>query len=117
MLTRRLIAILVTLSIVGSLNCASIAVKKRGAELQQTLDPLIGQSTDAAIMAIGAPSKTEYIAGYDVWYYYFDYGTRHQIILDSDLNVDRMIPRSAYDKIELYFKDGVLKNWKAQIQR
>jgi outer membrane protein assembly factor BamE (lipoprotein component of BamABCDE complex) len=69
------LAVLFSLTISLS-GCANLQVSRAKAELEAALNPLLGQTKDDVLMAIGAPNGTRSIGGFEVWDYYKSYGMR-----------------------------------------
>lgn len=61
---------------VATLGCAQFQVSQAKAELEAALNPLLGQTKGDVLMAVGAPSGTRSIGGFEVWDYYRSYGMR-----------------------------------------
>ncbi len=71
----RQLPILFTLLLAAS-GCAHFQVSQAKAQLEAALNPLLGQTKNDVIIAIGAPIGTRSIGGFEIWDYYRSYGMR-----------------------------------------
>lgn len=106
-------------------GCTGIAVGKARQEMSNRIDPLLGASQEAVLVELGAPNKTETIAGMDVWTYSKSYGMRSSAYANAYANPYAPSANAwgmnkqweSYDTARLYFKDNVLVKWDGYVQR
>ena len=119
-------------------------VAKAKAQLEATLNPLLGKSKDEVLLAVGAPQSTRVIASMEIWDYYRSYGMRSQqaalVNTNATANTTGYVyPGSfsattyynsnstgfgsgqaweMYDRFSLYFgASGTLEKWDGYVQR
>jgi hypothetical protein len=97
------------------------AAKKR---IQTTCDSLIGCSEEKVVLCLGTPQTIQNIGKLKIYQYHKSYGTRtnkHGYASDSGYGLwgfgtaDKTW--EAYDKIEIFFKDGKVTSWKNSVKR
>jgi hypothetical protein len=88
--------------------------------MEENLNALLGKSKEYVVLQIGSPTKTEYIAGMEVWTYYKSYGTSSNAYANyNDYGGAYGVGNQweQYDLARLYFKDNVLIKWDGYVQR
>ena len=102
-------------------GCASIQVSNRQAELKAQMDPLLGKTKDDLIFVLGAPGETMAVGGFEVYKYYWSYGSRTRVTVSQNkyYHQGRANARTweTYDTINAYFKDGIMVRWDGYVQR
>ena len=100
-------------------GCAHMQVQQRKGELESMLNPLLGKSKEEVVLAIGVPTHTRWIGDLEVYQYYQSYGARGNVWVAPNeyLSTASASSWEAYDKINVYFKDGIMVKWDGYIQR
>ncbi len=111
-----IILLFVVTTLVG---CARIQVQQRKSELKSMLNPLLGKSKEDVVLAIGVPTHTQWIGDLEVYQYYQSYGTRGNMWVAPNkyFSTANAGTWKAYDKINIYFKNGIMVKWDAYVQR
>lgn len=111
--------IILFLAITAFTACASMKVKQRKSELERMLNPLLGQPQENVVMAIGVPTHTQIIGNLEVYQYIQSYGARGNAWVSPNKYLTTGGARTweAYDKINIYFKNGIMVKWDGYIQR
>ena len=101
------------------IGCAHMMVQQRKSELERLMNPLLGKSKEDVVLAIGVPTKTQYIGNLEVYQYYQSYGSRGNVWISPNeyLSTGGARTWEAYDKINIYFKDDVMVKWDGYVQR
>ncbi|MCX6557709.1 MAG: hypothetical protein NTW95_09825 [Candidatus Aminicenantes bacterium] len=83
------------------------------------LDPLLGKSQEDVVLAIGVPTHTETIGNLEVYQYIQSYGARGNAWVSPNKYFSTGGARvwEAYDKINIYFKNGSMVKWDGYVQR
>ena len=111
------------LTLVFLTGCASMMqgmqVSHAKNDMQKRLDPLVGHSANDVVMTLGAPTGTDRLGDFEVWHYYRSYGTRTAASVTPNpyYTNGRAAVWEAYDKFDLYFRDGVMVKWDGYVQR
>ena len=100
-------------------GCAHMQVQQRKSELESMLNPLLGKSKEDVVLAIGVPTNTQRIGDLEVYQYYQSYGTRGNVWVSPNEYIATAGARTweAYDKVNIYLKDGIMVKWDGYIQR
>ena len=110
------IIVLLFLIFVG---CAHMQIQQRKRELEAALNPLLGKSKEMVVLSIGLPVHIDTIGQLEAYQYYRRYGTRSNVWISPNEYFIYGGAQSweAYDKVNVYFKDGIMIKWDAYIQR
>ncbi|MCA9744590.1 hypothetical protein KC734_23840 [candidate division KSB1 bacterium] len=119
MITARNFSIALLLGIFIFVGCAHMQVQQRKSELESMLNPLLGKAQEDIVLAIGAPTNSQWIGNLEVYQYYQSYGARGNVWVSPSNYISTAGARSweAYDKINIYFKNGIMVKWDGYIQR
>jgi len=104
-------------------GCAHLQVNERLTEYKEQLDPLIGVATkDDMLILFGIPQRKSSTDNLEVWEYHQSHGTKgHSQAYSNPYGyTTTAYGRSyeVYDKCTLFFDgSGLLKRWKAYVQR
>lgn len=104
-------------------GCASFMqgfqIAQRKGELESMLDPLLGKSKEDVVLAFGVPTRTQWVGELEVYQYYQSYGARGNVWITPNeyLSTAGAKTWEAYDKINIYFKNGIMVKWDGYIQR
>ena len=112
------VTIVIILSVFLS-GCAAMQVASAKQQLDARINPLIGKGENEVIMSLGAPQSTERFGDFIIWHYYQSYGSRTtaSIVPNPYITSGSGAAWEAYDKYDLYFRDGVLVKWSGYVQR
>jgi outer membrane protein assembly factor BamE (lipoprotein component of BamABCDE complex) len=120
----KIVFIVLLFAIITLTGCASIIqgqqVKQRQNQLNAKLNPLMGRTKEDVVLAIGAPNSIDVIGTIEVYRYYQSYGTRGNASAYSyNKNTTTASGQSweAYDKFNIYFKNGIAIKWDGYVQR
>ena len=83
------------------------------------LNGMIGFTEEEVIMQLGAPESTQDLAGFKVYHYHQSYGT-HTEDYTNTLGYGLYSTRKtweAYDKFDLFFRDGRVETFKCSVKR
>ena len=110
------VTLLVLTALIG---CAQMQVQKRVDELELTLNPLLEKSQEDVVLALGIPTTTQWIGKLEVYQYYQSYGKRGNAwVTPGEFGSSASGGTwEAYDKINIYFKDGIMVKWDGYVQR
>lgn len=102
-------------------GCAQMAANSRLGEIRKELDPKVGTATDEQMAhEWGPPDKRETIGASEYWTYAHSYGARSTTTAYATGNGTAMANGQTidrFDRVVLEFKDGVLVDWRANVQR
>ena len=119
MIINRKTFIILLLAVTALVGCAHMQVQQRKSELESMLNPLLGKPKEDVVLAIGVPTRTQWIGDLEVYQYYQSYGARGNVWVSPNEYFSTAGARTweAYDKINIYFKDGIMVKWDGYIQR
>lgn len=118
-ITKKIFIITLLLAITVLTGCAHMQVQQRKNEVKLMLDPLLGKSKEEVVLAIGVPTHTQWISNLEVYQYYQSYGTRGNVWITPNQYISTANTRTwtAYDKINIYFKDEIMVKYDGYFQR
>lgn len=101
------------------LGCAASREKKRIAELEAQINPLIGKTQEQVVEIFGVPDNIKLIGELEVYYYYIDQGKTPDLYTPTGYKDYAIITEGEkrYDKIWLFFRDGILESYKMEVNR
>ena len=101
------------------IGCARMEVSQSVDEMTAKMDPLVGQSREEVVLALGAPLEIMTVGELEVFKYHQSFGIRGQAMMAPNPYLTSGSGRSweAYDSINVYFKDGTMVNWDGYVQR
>ena len=119
MIISRKMFIILLLAVTVLSGCAHMQVQQRRSELESMLNPLLGKPKEDVVLAIGVPTRTQSVGDLEVYQYYQSYGARGNVWVAPNEYLSTAGARTweAYDKINIYFKDGITVKWDAYVQR
>lgn len=119
MIMTRKTFIILLLAVTIFAGCAHMQVQQRKRELESMLNPLLGKSKKDVVLVIGVPTRTQRIGDLEVYQYYQSYGARGNVWVTPNEYLSTAGARTweAYDKINIYFEDGIMIKWDGYIQR
>jgi hypothetical protein len=83
--------------------------------IQCTCESLMGCSEEEVALELGAPQNIQNIGDLTVYQYYKSYGSRSYVNAYSLCG--EIHTWESYDKIEIFFRDGCVINWKCSVKR
>ncbi len=104
-------------------GCASFIqgyqVAKSQNEISSKMNALMGRSSQDVVLALGAPTQIQSVAGIEVYKYHQNYGTRTQASAVPNQYIVNASANSweSYDSVNVYFKNGVMIKWDGYVQR
>jgi len=100
-------------------GCAAKQEKKARRQIQATCESLMGCSEEEVALEFGVPQKVQEIGKLKVYQYYKSYGTRENATAYGDWSygIGSKIAWEAYDKIEIFFRNGHVTSWKSSVKR
>jgi|WetSurMetagenome_2_1015567.scaffolds.fasta_scaffold1020277_1 hypothetical protein len=105
-------------------GCAAQQERAARQHIQRTCENLMGCSEEAVALELGAPQNIQKIGKLKIYQYYKSYGTRSSkdgyiTTWDSGSVSGFGAAKNweAYDKIEVFFRDGHAISWKCSVKR
>jgi hypothetical protein len=103
--------------------CAGCATQEQLAKqkIQRTCNSLMGCSEEEVVLVLGTPDTIQDIGTLKVYKYNRSYGTRSTKQGSVNCNNYRWTTEEqqweAYDKIEVFFRNGHVVDWKCSVKR
>lgn len=116
----KMVFIVLIIAIIFLTGCATMQVNKAKKQLDAKLNPLLGRTKEDVVLAVGAPNSIDTIGEIEVYHYYQSYGTRANAAAYSPNKYSaaaRGQSWEAYDKFNIYFKNGIAIKWDGYVQR
>ncbi len=104
-------------------SCAQQQVNQRRAELEATLNPLMGQNEESVILQLGRPDNVETIGSIKVFRYRRSFGARSTASASAYNNQYSASAYGSgqswesYDEYNVYFQNGTAVKWDGYVQR
>lgn len=116
----KMVLIVLIVAIIILTGCATMRVNSAKKQLDAKLNPLLGRTKEDVILAVGAPLSVDRIGEIEVYHYYQSYGTRANAAAYSPNKYSTTASGQsweAYDKFNIYFKNGIAIKWDGYVQR
>lgn len=102
-----------------------VAKQERSAQkrIHSICESLIGGTEEDVILTLGTPQKIQKIENLKIYQYYNSYGMRSTSkgyvsgVCRGIFGVGKEETWEAFDKIEVFFKNGYVKSWKSSVKR
>ncbi len=106
-------------------SCASRqgVINTRLKQLATTLNPLLSKSEDDTIKALGVPDSITEAGSFKIYRYKKSFGMKGGYHQNVNLFTGQPMPGGqtttweSYDQYDLFFKDGVLDNYRTYVSR
>ena len=114
--------LLLTLFLPLLIGCASQQQRAASKRIQSTCERLLGCTEEEVVLCLGAPQTIQDIGDLKIYLYHESYGVRSNSRgyargLYNVWGTGSGETWEAFDKIEIYFKNGYVTSWKSSVQR
>lgn len=104
-------------------GCAAQQERSAKKRIQSSCDRLMGCTEEEVVLTLGSPQKIDKIGELKIYQYHNSYGTRSNRrgyvtgLCYGICGVGKEKIWEAFDKIEIFFKNGYATSWKSSVKR